>query len=113
MPVNPKSEKGRFELDAKSICGVWLGILQRSGEDLVGTEEGVIKASAVRRVPHDERWRQEDVFFKLGALLKSPLRRSRRKRRACRSGGRRNTKPEKKFLAAVSQKLRRKFVECT
>ena len=39
--------------------GTYLGFDMRSGEYIVGTEEGVFRSGAVRRRPLDERWSRE------------------------------------------------------
>ena len=62
MPVMPKSDKGKDKLNPKFERGIWLGVHARSNEDIVGTPEGVLRASIVKRVPEDERWNKEAVL---------------------------------------------------
>ena len=56
--MNPKFERG-----------VWLGVNQRRGEDLIGTPDGVLKASVVKSVPEEERWNKDDIMNMKGALV--------------------------------------------
>ena len=58
-------EKVHYRLDKKSISnkleakwaeGFFLGILWRSGEAIIGTDEGVVKAGTIKRVGGDRRW---------------------------------------------------------
>ena len=62
MPVKSAIDKRRDKLNPKFEQGVWLGIHGRSNEDLVGTEQGVVRASVVKKVPEDERWCKESVM---------------------------------------------------
>ena len=41
--------------------GVWLGIKNRTGEHIIGTPEGAVKAYSVRRRPEEERWSVAEV----------------------------------------------------
>ena len=52
--------RGIDKFDSRWSEGVWLGIREESGEHLVGTVEGVIKARTVRRRPiQHERWNKQ------------------------------------------------------
>ena len=62
MPVMPKRDKGKDKLNPKFERGIWLGVHARSNEDIIGTPEGVLRASIVKRVPEDERWNKEAVL---------------------------------------------------
>ena len=41
--------------------GLWLGHTRQSNEILVGTEEGVVRAWAIKRVPEAERWSEARI----------------------------------------------------
>ena len=41
--------------------GIWLGLIARTDESLIGTEAGVVKASAVKRLGEDSKWLMEEV----------------------------------------------------
>ena len=45
--------------DARWHTGVWLGLIPRTNEDLVGTPEGVVKAYAIKGMDAQERWSWE------------------------------------------------------
>ena len=56
---------GKHKFDVRWHEGIWLGIRDESGESVVGTPEGVVKAKDFRRKrDHDERWNVSrfDVF---------------------------------------------------
>ena len=61
MGVKSKNEKSN-KLNPKFEYGIWLGVHGRSSEDIIGTEQGVLRASAIKRVPDDERWSSERVL---------------------------------------------------
>ena len=42
--------------EARYREGVWLGLIPRTDEDLIGTDMGVVKASSVRRLCPSSRW---------------------------------------------------------
>ena len=44
-----KADRGKIDSDWKD--GVWLGIRGRTGERIIGTPEGVVKAWSVKRRP--------------------------------------------------------------
>ena len=46
----------RSKMDRMLMDGIWLGIKGRTGESIIGTAEGVVKAFTVRRRPKEERW---------------------------------------------------------
>ena len=52
--------------DARWREGIWLGIIPRTNEDLVGTPQGVVKASAIKRLSADSRWDVEAVRAVVG-----------------------------------------------
>ena len=41
--------------------GIWPGIKGRTGEHIIGTEKGVVKAYTVKRRPEEERWSLEEL----------------------------------------------------
>ncbi len=45
----PAMSAGKDKFDARWKEGVWLGIRMESGESLIGTDEGVVKARVLRR----------------------------------------------------------------
>ena len=47
---------GRDKLDVRWESGIWLGIRDESGEVIIGTSKGVLKARSFRRKPESERW---------------------------------------------------------
>ena len=49
------------KIDSTWNSGIWLGLRGRTGEHIVGTPEGVIKAFTVRRRSEDERWSGKEV----------------------------------------------------
>ena len=52
---------GKDKFDVRWKEGVWLGIKAESGESLIGTGEGVVKARDFRRKPENGgRWSKED-----------------------------------------------------
>ena len=55
VPNMPGDFQDRFE------TGIWLGLLVRSGEHLVGTERGVYTVSSVMRCSEDRKWSTELV----------------------------------------------------
>ena len=57
-----ESGSKREKLDVMWLRGVWIGVDNHAEEALVGTEDGVIRAHSVRRLPVQERWRKEAVL---------------------------------------------------
>ena len=49
------------KLECKWQEGIWLGHAARTTETIIGTQEGVVKAWAIRRRPEEERWNWEMV----------------------------------------------------
>ncbi len=59
---------GRDKLDSTWRGGVWLGVKLESGESIIGTSEGVVKARGFRRKPEKGgRWKVEDFDKFVGA----------------------------------------------
>lgn len=50
------------KLDARWSEGIFLGVQWRTGEALIGTREGVLCSSAIRRINSARRWSTEDVL---------------------------------------------------
>ena len=46
----------RAKIDKVLMDGIWLGIKGRTGEHIIGTEKGIVKAYTVKRRPEEERW---------------------------------------------------------
>ena len=51
----------RAKIEKTLMDGIWLGIKGRTGEHIIGTESGVVKAYTVKRRPEEERWSIEEV----------------------------------------------------
>jgi len=51
----------RAKIETKWMDGVWLGIKNRTGEHVIGTPEGIVKAHSVKRRAAEERWDIEAV----------------------------------------------------
>ena len=51
---------GYGKMDVRWHSGIWLGNSERSGEPIIGTEEGCIKVISVRRKPDGGRWNSEE-----------------------------------------------------
>ena len=62
-----KTERDKSALGWKR--GVYLGGRMRSNESVVGTDQGVIKAFAVKRMTEKERWNLEAVKDMPGTLM--------------------------------------------
>ena len=46
----------RPKIEKTLLNGIWLGIKGRTGEHIIGTEKGIVKAYTVKRRPEEERW---------------------------------------------------------
>ena len=44
------------QLQPKMSEGIWLGIVERTQETIVGTERGIVKCRTVKRFPEEQRW---------------------------------------------------------
>jgi hypothetical protein len=53
--LRPNS-KGKDKFDNRWETGVWLGIADRTGETIIGTKDGVIKARDTRSIDEKEAW---------------------------------------------------------
>ena len=60
---------GTDKLDERWCSGIWCGILDESGEYLMGTMHGIIKARTFRRRPSGERWNTQEVKDLAGTSL--------------------------------------------
>ena len=57
--LNPKS-LGTNKLDERWGTGIWCGVLEETGEYLIGTSQGIVKARTFRRMSADnDRWNLE------------------------------------------------------
>lgn len=54
--------KNNKKLEARWSEGIFLGVNWRTGEALIGTKDGVVCSSAIRRINSDLRWSKEDVL---------------------------------------------------
>ncbi len=70
----PAMSAGRDKFDARWKDGVWLGVRMESGESLIGTSEGVVKARDLRCIQAENggRWRVGD-FGKFAGAHWRPL----------------------------------------
>ena len=48
--------------DSAKKLGIWLGVIARTQEILIGTEVGVVKCRTVTRLPDDEKWNARQVL---------------------------------------------------
>ena len=60
----------RKSLESTRYEGVWLGHARGSGEALLGTKDGVVRAWTVRRKPEEERWDAKAITEMRGAPAK-------------------------------------------
>ena len=59
-------EEGPDKFDAKLREGVWLGLDNRTDENLIGTAYGVYRSSTIKGVPEDKRWDSAKVLAVVG-----------------------------------------------
>ena len=59
-PLSNKHDK-QNKLDEKFYDGIYLGFIQRNGEYIIGTEEGIDRARTIRRHTPDKQWDPEFV----------------------------------------------------
>ena len=57
-----ESANKKEKLDVMWLRGVWIGVDDHAEEALIGTEEGVVRAHSVKRLPAQDRWRKEAVL---------------------------------------------------
>ena len=57
---------GKDKFDNKWEDGVWLGVVNESGENIIGTSEGCIKVRAVKRKPIEKRWDKDHMGIMRG-----------------------------------------------
>ena len=79
MAVKSKKDKSKDKLNPKFEYGIWLGVHSRSNEDIVGTDQGVVRASTIKVAPEDERWSSDSVLKMKGHAVECS-RRARRSR---------------------------------
>ena len=58
-PLKDNSKTNK--LDTMWHDGVWIGINGRTEEAIIGTENGIIKARAIKRKPSDEKFQWSDI----------------------------------------------------
>ena len=64
---------GKDKFDTRWDSGIWLGIREESGEHIIGTEDGVVKARTIRRKAiTKDRWDQE-MFNKIRGTPWQPI----------------------------------------
>ena len=51
----------RPNIEKRLMDGIWLGINGRTGEHIIGTAQGVVKAYTVKRRPKEERWSLQQI----------------------------------------------------
>ena len=53
---------GKLEkLNARWAYGIFVGIRRRSNEVMVSTQEGIVFARSVKRIPTEKRWDQDNL----------------------------------------------------
>ena len=58
----PANSAGKDKFDVRWFEGVWLGVRVESGESIIGTSGGVVKARDFRRKPlNGGRWSEESL----------------------------------------------------
>ena len=63
----PAKTAGRDKFDVRWQEGIWLGVRLESGESVIGTNEGVVKARDFRRKSDEnERWNVERFYQFVG-----------------------------------------------
>lgn len=55
------------EAQPKMSTGIWLGVIERTEESIIGTEKGIIKCRIVNRLPEDQRWDKQRVLSMRGS----------------------------------------------
>lgn len=55
------------QIQPKMMLGIWLGILERIEEVIIGTQQGVIKCRVVNRLPENQRWNKDLVVNMTGS----------------------------------------------
>lgn len=68
----PLKKVRRSKGDTAMKCGIWLGVIERIEEVLVGTRQGVVKCRAVTRLLDGEKWRA-DVIESMKGLPWEPV----------------------------------------
>ena len=64
---------GKDKYDSRWETGVWIGIREESGEHIIGTETGVLKARSIRRkAREEERWNKQ-LFDKFQGVPWKPV----------------------------------------
>ena len=53
--------------EARVEMGIWLGLVSRTNEHILGTSKGVVKARAIRRLPKEERWNTDALAMMRGS----------------------------------------------
>ena len=59
------SNKGvpKRKLKTRWIEGIWLGLVERSGEHIIACNDGrAVRVRSVKRVPEQNRWNHEKIF---------------------------------------------------
>ena len=62
----------RSKGDTAMKYGIWLGVIERTEEVLIGTRQGVVKCRTVTRLPDGEKWRA-DVIESMKGLPWEPV----------------------------------------
>ena len=65
------SSLGTDKLDERWCSGIWCGIIDESGEYMLGTKHGIIKARTFRRTNSSERWNVLELKEMMGEIMKS------------------------------------------
>merc|ERR1711884_455313 len=62
------SNTADHKVESKMIDGIWLGILDRTEEAIIGTEHGVVKCRTIRRRPVGQQWSGDAITKMKGTV---------------------------------------------
>ena len=69
--------RGRDKLDSRWETGIWMGIKDESGECIIGTSDGTVKARDFKRLANKEkRWNAELVQSLMGSTVATNARKT-------------------------------------
>ena len=50
----------------KMKMGIWLGVIERTEETIIGTDMGIVKCRTINRLPEDQRWNKSMILSMKG-----------------------------------------------
>ena len=56
------------KIDTRFMYGIFLGVIPHTGEFILGTDMGAVRARTVRRVPEPDRWDSAGIKWIAGTL---------------------------------------------